>query len=48
MNFKTHLGDEKLQKMVENIYKVANVKENTPLTECNLINRGSEWKCLFI
>jgi hypothetical protein len=48
LNFKTHLGVEKIQKQIQNLYKVANVEESTPATECNLQHKGEEWKCLFI
>ena len=48
LNFKTHLGDDKIQKQISNIYKVANTEESTPLTECNQLHKGEEWKCLFI
>ena len=40
LNYKTHLGSDKIQKMIENIYKVANTNEATPFTECNQINKG--------
>lgn len=48
MNAKTTLGDAKIEKMVSNIYKVANVNEATPFTECNQLNKGEEWKCIFM
>ena len=34
--------------MVTNTFKVANVQELTPITECNILHKGEEWKCLFM
>lgn len=48
MNTKTTLGDAKIEKMVSNTYKIANVKESTPVSECNALHKNEEWKCLFI
>ena len=48
MNFKTTLGDAKIEKMISNTYKVANINESTPFSECNEIHKNQEWKCLFI
>jgi len=39
MNFKNFLGDLKLQKEIENLYKVANVNEPTPNSECNQMHK---------
>ena len=32
MNFKTHLGETKIQIMMQNLYKVSNIEESTPVT----------------
>ena len=48
MNFKTHLGDNKIEKQIFNLFKVANSEESTPDTECNTLYKGEEWKCFFI
>lgn len=48
MNAKTYLGNNKIEKMISNIYKVANVNESTPFIECNALHPNEEWKCLFI
>lgn len=48
MNTKTTLGNAKIEKMVTNTYKIANINESTPFTECNALHKSEEWKCLFI
>jgi hypothetical protein len=40
MNTKTTLGDSKIEKMISNTYKVANVKESTPVEECNALHKN--------
>lgn len=48
LNFKTHTGNSHIEKLIYNIYKVANTKESTPIPQCNAAYPGEEWKCLFI
>ena len=48
MNFKTHTDNVHIEKLIQNAYKVANIKESTPIPECNQAYQGEEWKCLFI
>ena len=48
MNTKTALGDNKVEKMIINTYKIANINESTPISECNALFKNEEWKCLFI
>lgn len=48
INTKTTLGNSKIEKMIVNTYKIANVDESTPQVECNAVHKSEEWKCLFI
>jgi O-palmitoleoyl-L-serine hydrolase len=41
-------GMLKLGVSFENLYKVANSDESTPLTACNEFYPGEEYKCFFI
>jgi hypothetical protein len=48
INFPTIKGDRKFEKEMQNLYKVANIEEGTPLKECNVGYPGEEWRCFFI
>jgi hypothetical protein len=40
MNTKTTLGNSKIEKMITNTYKIANINESTPITECNALYKN--------
>ena len=46
--FKTHKGDSKIEKQIQNIYKLANSGESTPLEVCNDMFMKEEYKCLLL
>ncbi len=48
MNVPTSSGEFKLLTQTENLFKVTNVDEKTPLTTCNRFKAGEEYKCLSL
>ena len=44
-NYQTHTNF--LQNMVVNLWKLANIDEQTPIQECNLKYPQEAWRCLF-
>jgi hypothetical protein len=48
MNVPTVSGDFKLLTQTENLFKITNVDEKTPLTTCNRFKAGEEYKCISL
>lgn len=46
--FKTHKGDAKIEKQLQNIYKLANSGEPTPMDVCDDMFLKEEYKCYFL
>lgn len=48
MNLPTVSGEMKLETQAQNLYRVSNVDEKTPLSTCNRFKVGEEYRCLSL